>query len=196
MRSLQPAVNTLEQVFETLMGMYQLDMKQRPVITIQSHGRRSALGWFWAKRWDNTLEKGIAEINISAEDLDRKDGVIATLIHELVHFVNNINGVKDCNSSQYHNKHFKAKAEQFGLVVEQMGRYGFAHTHMSEDLKKKVEALKIDYSAFALSRNELGKRQKAKTKMLKWSCGCTNVRCAVELNAECQECGERFNLVD
>jgi hypothetical protein len=31
-------------------------------------------------------------------------------------------------------------------------------------------------------------------KMLKWTCGCTNTRCAVELDATCNKCGNHFKL--
>jgi hypothetical protein len=32
------------------------------------------------------------------------------------------------------------------------------------------------------------------SKMKKWSCGCTIVRCAVELVADCQQCDSPFEL--
>jgi hypothetical protein len=33
---------------------------------------------------------------------------------------------------------------------------------------------------------------KGDSKMRKWSCQCTNVRCAVELRAQCNKCGHAF----
>ncbi len=37
---------------------------------------------------------------------------------------------------------------------------------------------------------------KKKSAMIKWSCGCTNIRCAVKLEAQCLKCGNQFIIVD
>jgi len=37
---------------------------------------------------------------------------------------------------------------------------------------------------------------KPKTKMIKWGCGCTNVRCAVTLEAQCLKCGGKYVITD
>ena len=37
---------------------------------------------------------------------------------------------------------------------------------------------------------------KPKSKMIKWGCGCTNVRCAVTLEAQCLKCGGKYVITD
>lgn len=42
--------------------------------------------------------------------------ICGTLLHEMAHLYNLINGIKDCNKL-YHNKKFKEAAEAHGLTV-------------------------------------------------------------------------------
>lgn len=98
-------------------------------------GRR-VLGHFAALRWSATRHPGggyLHEVVVSAEYLNRDPvDVIETLIHEAAHALNFARGIKDCSKNQYHNKRFKAAAEELGLVVDQMPHYGWAHTTMTE----------------------------------------------------------------
>ena len=53
--------------------------------------------------------------------------------------------------------------------------------------------LKLKKDIFSVSRMKMGSgKAKAETKMKKWDCGCTIVRCAVDLVAVCQECDNEF----
>lgn len=122
----------------------------KPVITIQESGRKNAYGWFGKGFWfDKDLETGIPEINLSAEYLSRgANGVLETLLHEMAHFFNAVNNIKDCSSGQYHNKHFKRAAEQFGLKVERSGNRGYAYTSLTETSQHEIDELDVDESLF------------------------------------------------
>ena len=169
------------------------------LITLQTKGRGNFAGWCWSEKWlsyDSYTKKESShtEINISAEYLtEGYETIMEVLIHEMAHAINSQNGIKDCSKTQYHNKHFKASAELAGLHVKQ-GKKGWAYTSILKGgiAEKALKDINIDRDVFIYQRKEQGSKVKAPTKMKKWSCGCTNVRCAVELSAECQDCGNEF----
>ena len=69
----------------------------RPTITIQSTPK--AYGHF-SLREDTWISKvgGTHEINIGAGTLSRPiEEVAATLLHEMVHYYNHVNGIQDCS---------------------------------------------------------------------------------------------------
>jgi len=122
----------------------------KPVITIQESGRKNAYGWFGNSFWfDREMKEGVPEINLSAEYLARgKDGILETLLHEMAHFYNAINNIKDCSSGQYHNKHFKKAAEMFGLKVERSKTRGYSSTYLTDASIAAINSLKINESLF------------------------------------------------
>ena len=114
------------------------------VITIQEAGRKNALGWFGNGFWkDDVASVSVPEINISAEHLDRNAfGTLETLLHEMAHLKNAVNDIRDCTSGQYHNKHFKKTAEEFGLVVKRTHNKGYAFTKLGHEAEKAIQELK------------------------------------------------------
>lgn len=185
--SICPAILELERVYDIIADRYKFKAP-RPVITIQSKGRGKTLGWHWTEKWSNGDIK-LSEINICAEVLDRNP--IETLIHEMAHYHNCIDKIPDCSASQYHNKAFRERAENYGLNVLKVDRFGWAMTYMSDKLKLVVKEMNIDYKVFKLVRKESNKIV-APTKMKKWDCGCTVVRCATVLSAVCELCKNNF----
>lgn len=99
-------------------------------------------------------ERGAVEINIGAGTLDRPiESVIATLIHEQVHYYNWSHGVKDCSrGGQYHSKKFKIEAEKHGLHIEYDSRIGWSITEPTEELIEWV--IENGFEDFRLGRNE------------------------------------------
>jgi hypothetical protein len=186
--SIIPIIKSLERVYDALAKIFELK-HDRPIITIQTKGRqKSTLGWHWQDKWE-IGKKCISEINICAEELNKNP--IETLVHEMVHYANACEKIEDCNAHQYHNKVFKAKAESYGLNVEKDGRRGWGLTKLSENLEKMLKEIKIDYKVFELFRKE-NLTISAPTKMKKFSCGCTTVRCATDLKAQCLKCNNNL----
>ena len=99
-------------------------------------------------------ERGAVEINIGAGTLDRPiESVIATLIHEQVHYYNWSHGVKDCSrGGQYHSKKFKLEAEKHGLHIDYDSRIGWSITEPTEELIEWV--IENGFEDFRLGRNE------------------------------------------
>ena len=114
-----------------------------PVFTlIPNRGRQSYYGWYWQGRWKDG-KKTLPEINITADTLKRSiEDICETLIHEMVHYANNVAEIVDCNGNQYHNKHFKTKAEAFGLRVEKVPNKGYARTYLDERAANMVKKYK------------------------------------------------------
>ena len=134
--------NYLVQAFEFFNKELGTDL-DTPVFTlIPNRGRQSYYGWFWRDRWQDG-KKSLPEINITADTLKRTvEDICETLIHEMAHYANWVNKVEDCNRNQYHNKHFKKKAEEFGLKVDKMRNKGYALTSLGEKGNNMVKKYK------------------------------------------------------
>ena len=117
-----------------------------PVFTlIPNRGRQSYYGWYWQGRWKDG-KKTLPEINITADTLKRSvEEICETIIHEMVHYANNVANVVDCNGNQYHNKHFKSKAEMFGLKVDKVKNKGYARTALGDKAANMVKKYKAKY---------------------------------------------------
>ena len=87
----------LNKIFDLLNAEYFENELSRPTITIQSTPK--AYGHFSLKddTWVSTIGNS-HEINIGAGTLARPiEEVIATLLHEMVHYLNYKNGIQDCS---------------------------------------------------------------------------------------------------
>lgn len=190
--SIIPVIKELERIYDELAPKLNFKMT-RPIITIQTRGsRKLLLGWYGADRWLQN-KKEIGEINICAEELNGNP--VETLVHEIVHYSNNCEKKSDCNSQQYHNKIFKEKAESYGLNVKNDGRHGWSETSISEKLQKILDLIKVDKEVFKLYRKSYISTS-APTKMKKYRCECTIVRCATDLQATCNKCKKPFEEQD
>ena len=147
------AAGYLNKIFDLLNEEYFESTLSRPTITIQSTPK--AYGHF-SLREDTWVSKlgGTHEINIGAGTLSRNiESVVATLLHEMVHYYNHVNGIQDCSrGGTYHNKKFKAAAEARGLIVEHHDKYGWTITNPSDSLLQFC--LDNDLSDILINRNE------------------------------------------
>lgn len=147
------AAGYLNKVFDLLNEEFFENTLSRPTITIQSTPK--AYGHFTLS--DNTWVSklgGTHEINIGAGTLARPiEEVAATLLHEMVHYYNYVNGIQDCSrGGTYHNKRFKAAAEAHGLNVEHHDKYGWVITTPGEALLDFV--LETGLTDILINRNE------------------------------------------
>lgn len=151
-----------------------------PVITIQKT-RMNAYGWFTPDRtWrdknnEESDETSYNEINIDPRwfNVRTPSDIAETLLHEMCHYYNKVNGIKDCNG-QVHNKKFKRVAEDVGLVVEKGKSVGFGYTSMSDELKTYMdEVVKPNEKAFEYFRSAPIKAATGGTKkktLFKYTC--------------------------
>jgi SprT-like family protein len=134
------------------------------------------------------------EITLNSRHLDRPlADQLRTLLHELIHQWQTLYGKSGKNN--YHNRQFQQKAALYGVLVDNRGyNLGVEPGRFTTLLIEHG----VDVSALD-SPGSPGEPQRftaplvrGDSKQKKWACGCTNVRCAVELAARCERCGIRF----
>ena len=162
-----------------------------PVISFQ-RTKVTTLGHYVPGR--NSL--GLLEnINVNTAHLNRPLwDILATLIHEMCHSWQKIYGKP--SKSWFHNKEFQLKMSGFGIVINSKG----CHLGVGDPF---VFLLRKHGIVFDHTRNPDGiikippkTKPKGKSKLKKWSCGCTNIRVGVkDLEAKCLKCGNKFELV-
>ena len=203
----------LNKVFDLLNAEFFESELSRPTITIQSTPK--AYGHF-SLREDTWVSKlgGTHEINIGAGTLSRPiEEVAATLLHEMVHYHNYLHGVQDCSrGNTYHNRKFKAAAEERGLIVTHSDKYGWSHTSPSDRLLEFI--LDNDLTDILINRNEFGGFRITGTgthsgtptiaglpprtsSSRKYMCPCCgmSVRATKVVNVACLDCDEQLLLV-
>jgi hypothetical protein len=103
----------------------------RVVIIIASgtEGKHARFGHHAPGRW-NVAGEQRAEIMISGEGLRRgAHAVLATMLHEAAHALAAARGIQDTSrQGRYHNRKFKAHAEELGITVEHDQRTGWSIT--------------------------------------------------------------------
>ncbi len=211
----------LEYGFEVLNNVYFNGELPPIVITIMSSPKTN--GHFTLTREWRVEEENYNEINISAEHLDRPiENVMATLLHEMVHYYCYINGIQDTSQyGRYHNKNFKTEAEKRGLKISQAKYIGWSVTEPTEafasvlrdnNIEKPVDMNRDGYFVSALT-GILGKGgndgingvggtgievKKPKCSTRKYQCPCcgNSLRATKDLNIMCMDCNEKFIKVE
>lgn len=128
----QRTAQYLNKVFKLINEEYFNNELEVPTITIQStvgaYGHVSV-----NKVWHNDTV-ATHELNLSADYLNRPiENIVATLIHEGCHLYALQNNIKDTsNRGIYHNKRFKALAEERGLQISRHETYGWTITEPTE----------------------------------------------------------------
>ena len=202
------AAGYLNRIFDLLNEAYFENTLSRPTITIQSTPK--AYGHF-SLRSDTWVSKNgeSHEINIGAGTLARPiENVVATLLHEMVHYYNHVNGIQDTSrGNTYHNKRFRDSAQERGLIVEHHPTYGWSITSPADSLLDFV--LFNGLTDILINRNEFygvrvpvggannGTGIAPTTKpssTRKYVCPCCgmSVRATRNVNIGCLDCDERM----
>lgn len=150
----------LEKLFRMMNEDFFGGQLEMPIITIQSSAR-SYGHYSVSPIWSVNGQEFKHEINIAAGTLDRDiEYTVATLLHEMCHMYNDtVLNVQDCSrGGTYHNKQFKATAENVGLIVTKSDRYGYAHTAPSDSLLEWIIDHLDSINEIKLNRNEGGIR--------------------------------------
>jgi hypothetical protein len=173
--SVIPVIQESERVIAEAIKHFKLTCKPEQIyLTIQSAGRKNALGWFGPQHWTGKDKKHVHEINLCAEHLQTHN-MGETLLHELAHAENEVLGIKDCSGSRMHNRKFKSMAEKLGLEVKPRDRaVGFGYTDLADEGKKFLASIKFDLSIFSSHRNggASGKAKKPGSRLVR--CECDN----------------------
>jgi hypothetical protein len=111
---------------------------------------------------------------------------LLTLFHELLHEWQDIHGTT--GKRNYHNHEFRQKALSSGLLVNERGITRVQPGRFTEF----IGGYEVSAAPLLAAGDVPMHKQSGNSKLRKWSCGCTNVRCAVVLRAQCSCCGQSF----
>ena len=135
-------------------------------------------------------EIGVREnINIDAAHLrDPLAEVLATLVHEMVHGHQENYGTP--GKRNYHNKQCREKMEEIGIPCDAWGHgLGICDPFVGFLRQHGVVA------ETRLELPETRQRKVARSRLKKWTCGCTKVWATVDVHAQCTACGRAFVCV-
>jgi hypothetical protein len=169
-----------------------------PVLTFEK-SRVNNLGYFRIGINDFGVKN---QINLNRIYLSRpRYDVLATLLHEMVHsFEHTYVEEEKRTKSWYHTQAFRDKIKELGIICDARGCHMSVGDPFVYLLKKHgilFDGLP-DYKKgpdgfFILPPKP---KPKGRSKLKKWSCGCTNVRVAIEhFEALCMKCGNMFEQV-
>ena len=142
---------------------------------------------------------GVREnICINLVHLDRPVwDILATLLHEMCHsFEHTYVDEKKRTKTWYHSKAFREKMAEIGILCNEKGIHLSVGGPFVSLLKKHGIEVSGEQSPDGMIKFPPKDKPKGKSKLKKWSCGCTNVRVAVQtLEAQCLKCGNMFELI-
>lgn len=201
--TISQATKFLEDAFDALNQEYFENALPKPIITIQTSPR--AYGHFTTREvWqDAQKKKAYHEINLGAERLNRPiANTIATLVHEMVHYYCQINGIQDTSrGGTYHNKRFKEEAEKRGLLIDYDQKIGFSITQPSPALKRFCTAQKWRNKLTICRSGEFGgndPKPKKPSSTRKYVCPCCgqSVRATKDVNILCMDCSQQMRVAN
>lgn len=203
-KNLAMVIKELHKAFDCFNKEFYNNELPKVIITIQSRGKRNALGWFTkGKVWDDGKQEK-HEINISAEYANRDFmEIMKTLHHEMIHLYCAVNDIKNTSrGGTYHNANFKRVSEEHGFHYPQGTidkKYGWAFSELTEETIEKIKSFGLNEELFSLKRYDFNAvdskdNQKKKSNIIKWQCSCgVIIRSSKDgLNIICGDCGTKF----
>jgi len=116
--------------------------------------------------------------------------VLGTLLHEELHCWQEFFGKS--GRRNYHNKEFRNRAAELGLIVDERGVTQFDPGSPFFDLLER-HGIQVP----TLPEPAMYRRRPTQNKLHLWTCGCTKVRVGRRhFNAKCLDCGNNFGFVE
>lgn len=202
------AVSQLEHIYNSLNADFFAGELPTPIITVQSKPGtmgHCSVSKIWQRKDDKTYE-----LNIAAEVLNYPiEETLDTMLHEMVHLYCRQHDIKEVSrGGKYHNKRFKAIAEEHGLTCVPCGQYGW-NTTPGDNLVEY--ALNKGWNEILLGRNSLppamrtgatgtaqpgtapgGEKRPSSTRKLICPKCSQSVRATQKVNILCGDCMERM----
>jgi hypothetical protein len=167
-------------------------------------GRYSKHGHWWPETWTDKADGARHEVLIASERLsDGGEWAFETLLHEAVHALAHVRGIKDTSRrGRYHNKRFAALAEDLGLEVEKNKTYGHVTTGLKPDAKHTYASTiaRVEDAIAAYRKRPgaaAGEEKEKRPKTVTLTCPCERTVKVPEDFLEaggltCQACGGDF----
>jgi hypothetical protein len=119
---------------------------------------------------------------------------ILTLLHEVCHCWQVLYGRP--SNSWFHNKQYRGKMSEFGILCTENGRHSRIGDPFVFFLKKHGIVFRRPVNASGTIKIPFIPKSEGRSKLKKWTCGCTNIRVAVkDFEAMCLKCGNTFEKV-
>lgn len=168
------------------------------MLVVASNGRKQVHGMFTPQSW-SMGEGRQHEIVIAAESLARgAEATLGTLLHECAHALAAARDIKDTSrQGRFHNRRFKALAEELGIEVANDPTIGWSITTLPEDTAK-VYAAELKELADSLKGYRLPDVKVARTgpQTIKIGCECRSVTVPLSFwnkgGLLCTECESQF----
>ena len=206
--SIKPSIEESERFIQFLNDKFNLNLNLNDLIVMIHETKANTRGYFKPCCWkDSESNKDITfkqqqKSNLTLSSYELKKEPYMVLTHELAHFINFKNGIQDTTKNGYHNKHFKAQAEQLLLTIaERDARKGYTFTTESNEFKEMLlTEFKPSKTAFKIFQEPTIKTRKQKSRMLLYVCNCNSkIRTARNINkplkAVCEYCESEFKEV-
>jgi curved DNA-binding protein CbpA len=172
------------------------------IVASGTDGKQARWGYHAPKRWQVGLDER-TQIMVSGEGLRRgAASVLGTLLHEAAHALAAARGIQDTSrQGRYHNKKFKAHAEELGINVEHDPRLGWSITTLPHGTAMRYALQLADLHAFiTLWRHDEtngGPTGRRSTNLIAASCPCgRSIRIAASTLADapviCGACDGTF----
>lgn len=202
------AISQLEHIYNSLNADFFAGELPTPILTVQSKPGtmgHCSVSKIWQRKDDKTYE-----LNIAAEVLNYPiEETLDTMLHEMVHLYCRQHDIKEVSrGGKYHNKRFKAIAEEHGLTCVPCGQYGW-NTTPGDNLVEY--ALNKGWNEILLGRNSLppamrtgatgtaqpgtapgGEKRPSSTRKLICPKCSQSVRATRKVNILCGDCMERM----
>ena len=204
-------INTMQDLQIIMQGMYsRINEKffnnelEKVIITFESGYKKGAYGWIKnVKDWKQETRKEQTErysINLSSDYLNRsREQIISTLMHEMCHLYALQKEIQDTSRSGiYHNKKFKAIAEEHGRDVQEADNIGWSVTSLKPEtrewLKENCNFSEITiYKEKPLVADRIAKPKQSSRKYVCPCCGLI-VRATKECRIQCVECDKEMEI--
>lgn len=202
MWNMQKPIAELYRIFHFLNESIFNNELPEPAITIQSKGKRNALGWcsqilIWLDKEETDKRH---EINICAENANLKVmNILEIMLHEMVHYYGDLHEIKTTSrNGNFHNRKYKDLAEKFGLIVTKTQKYGFSETKLNSKILQMAKEKNFDQEAFLMYRiNDEGMINKKKGSIKHTCPNCENVaRTTKEMVLICGKCNMQMDTED
>jgi hypothetical protein len=145
------------------------------------------LGHHVIGKGDFSLKENLSRVHLSRSLWE----VLVIVMHEMTHAWQALFGKPSNN--WYHNQEFRRKMLECGIACNKAGCHHGVRDPFVSLLKKHGIVFNHPMDPEGLIKIPPGTKPKGKSKLKKWSCGCTNIRVAVkDFQAKCLKCGNHF----
>ena len=165
-----------------------LELPLDDLVMFLSKTTKKAVGYFHEQSIENSTKR-IHQIVLNTYYLKDED-MYECLIHEVGHFWNSVNGIRDFSKGGRHNKKFKEIAERLGLKCELMSKSkGYALTSRTDEFNKLLDEFKPKEEVWNIQEVKFENKNKKKG-LRKYECDCGQIIYASNdsVEGECKKC--------